>query len=76
MNLKPIGSNQNEVTLNDGTVVFFSYRTPVAACLGNGGGFIRTAKTWSITTSRHVTKWLDGAKAREVPQAELDALTA
>lgn len=74
MKLKSLGANKTELTLDSGTVVFFSYETPVAACLGNGGGFIRTAHKWSVTTSKHITQWLDGVNAREVPQDELDKL--
>ena len=37
MKLTPIAANQNEVTINDGTQIFFSYRTPVAAYLPSEG---------------------------------------
>jgi hypothetical protein len=73
MTLNPIAPNHTELTINDGTCILFSYKTPVAACLAEGG-FIRTAKKWSPTTSRHINKWLDGANAKEVEQAVLDAL--
>ena len=77
MKLKNIGSNMTEVETDKGTILF-SYSTPVAACLnGNGNhqpGFIRTSKKWSVTTSRHINKWLEGANAREVDQAVLDSL--
>lgn len=74
MKLKPIGSNMTEVETEKATVLF-SYRTPVAACLHvEPFGFIRTSKKWSVTTSRHINKWLDGAKAVEVDQSVLDAL--
>ncbi len=75
MKLKTIAANQTEITLPSGAVVFFSYNTPVAAQLAQGG-FVRTAQKWSKTTSRHINQWLDGANAVEVPQAELDAMTA
>jgi len=74
MKLNPIGANVNELTLDNGTTVLFSYKTPVAACLGDGSGFIRTERKWSSTTSKHINRWLDGAKAREVPQSVLDGL--
>ena len=76
MKLKPIKANQTELELSNGTIILFSYQTPVAACLGNGSGFIRTSHKWSRTTSKHINQWLAGAKAREVDQAELDKLTA
>jgi hypothetical protein len=75
MKLKPLGSNRNELTLNDGTVILFSYQTPVAACLATGG-FIRTQRKWSRTTSKHISQWLQGATARPVEQSELDRLAA
>lgn len=71
--LKPLGANKTQVELNDGTIVFFSYETPVAAQLAQGG-FVRTETKYSRTTSKHINQWLEGAKAETVPQATLDAL--
>jgi hypothetical protein len=59
MKLTPIASNQTELNLNNGTQVFFSYKTPVAAYVPSQG-YIRTDKFWSTTTSRHINKWLGG----------------
>ena len=73
MKLKPIASNMTEVETARATVLF-SYRTPVAACMNDGSGFVRTSCRWSATTTRHINKWLAGAKAREVDQRELDTL--
>jgi hypothetical protein len=73
MKLKPLASNMTEVEMAKATILF-SYSTPVAACMNDGTGFIRTSKKWSVTTSRHINKWLNGAKARTVPQSEIDAL--
>ena len=73
MNIKPIGSNKTELHTNDGAVILFSYETPVAAQLAEGG-FIKTSKKWSRTTSKHITQWLEGAQAVEVDQSELDAM--
>ena len=70
MKLRQIGSNQTELTLPCGAVVLFSYETPVAAQLASGG-FVRTEQKWSVTTSRHINKWLQGIDAQEVPQADL-----
>ena len=72
MKLQTVGANQTVVNI-DGNLIFFSYNTPVAARIG--GAFYRTEKKWSVTTSKHINKWLAGAKAREVPQSELDALS-
>jgi hypothetical protein len=71
MNLRPIAANQNEVTTKKARVLF-SYRTPVAAWVD--GMAYRTEKRWSVTTSRHINKWLDGTEAREMPQSFFDAL--
>ena len=73
MKLNPLGANKTELHLDDGAVIFFSYKTPVAAQLSNGG-FIRTDCRWSVTTSKHISQWLQGENARSVPQAELDAM--
>ena len=73
MKLKPLASNMTEVETATATILF-SYSTHVAACMNDGSGFMRTSKKWSVTTSKHINKWLDGAKAREVDQSELDAL--
>ena len=72
MKLKQIGSNQTQLTLDDGTEVFFSYETPVACKLNYD--YFRTDKKWSQTTSRHVNKWLDGVNALHKPQSFFDAL--
>ncbi len=72
LQIKPIGSNMTEVETSTATVLF-SYRTPVAACI-RGEGYVRTNKRWSVTTSRHINKWLDGVQAKEVEQDVLDNL--
>jgi len=37
------------------------------------GGFVRTEKWWSVTTSRHINKWLpENGTVKEVPQTYLD----
>ena len=74
MKLTPIAANQTELSLNNGTQVFFSYETPVAAYCPSQG-YIRTAKLWSVTTSRHINKWLKGiTEVTEVPQEMLTEL--
>jgi len=72
MKLTPIGSNQNMITTNKGDQVLFSYQTPVAAYVD--GEYIRTSTKWSRTTSRHITKWLEGVLAKEVDQSILNGL--
>ena len=74
MKIKPIASNMTELT-TDRAAILFSYSTPVAACI-NGTGYVRTEAHYSMTTSRHINKWLDGVKATIVPQSEIDALVS
>ena len=74
MQLKPIASNMTEL-VTGGCTVLFSYETPVAAYTPTQG-YIRTSKKWSVTTSRHINKWLDGLTAEERPQEFLDSLIA
>ena len=74
MQLRPIASNMTQLDLADGTSVLFSYKTPVAALTDNG--YYRTSTKWSVTTSRHINKWLEGVNADTVDQEILDALTA
>tara|TARA_B100001250_G_scaffold398704_1_gene407269 strand:- start:9947 stop:10177 length:231 start_codon:yes stop_codon:yes gene_type:complete len=75
MKLTPIAANQTEVSFTNGTQVFFSYKTPVAAYLPEKG-YVKTEKFWSVTTSRHVNKWLGSVTNVElIPQSVLDNLT-
>ena len=73
MKLTPIAANRTQLNLNDGTEVFFSYETPVAAKLPNYD-YIRTATKWSQTTTKHINQWLEGVIATEVKQEVLDNL--
>jgi hypothetical protein len=73
MRLRPIKANTTELVLDDGYTVLFSYQTPVAA-QEPGGGYLRTNKKWSKTTTRHINQWLAGATAAEVNQEVLDSL--
>ena len=74
MNLTPIAANQTVLSFTNGAEVFFSYKTPVAAYCPLRG-YIRTAKKWSSTTSRHINKWLNGVNnVIEVPQEQLEEL--
>lgn len=72
MELQPIGSNQTELRLANGTRILFSYRTPVAAYVP-GRGYIKSGTRYSVTTSRHVNQWI-GAGWQWVPQEEIDGL--
>ena len=72
MKIRNIGSNMTEV---EGATarILISYETPVAAKMHNGP-YYRTAKKFSVTTSKHINKWLDGANAIETPQEFFDNL--
>ena len=72
MQLTPIASNMTEIETDDARILF-SYRTPVAAYV-YGVGYVKTDKWWSVTTSRHINKWIDNCTVREVSQTYLDNL--
>lgn len=71
MQLRNIGSNQSVLCLNDGTVVLFSYNTPVAAHIP-GKAYIRTNKHHSMTTTRHINAWVGDCDV--VDQSVIDSL--
>ena len=70
MKLTPIAANQTSVSFNDGTEVFFSYKTPVAAYLPSKG-YVKTEKFYSVTTSRHINKYLP---TKDVPTVSEECL--
>ena len=57
MQLTPIASNMTEVETKEARILF-SYKTPVAAYVF-GRGYVKTDKFWSVTTSRHINKWIE-----------------
>ena len=73
MKIKQVGSNQTELWLENGTVVFFSYETPVCAYIPNRG-HVKTNQKYSVTTSKHINKWLEGSNFEMVDQSVLDNL--
>ena len=77
MQLTPIASNMTEIETSEARILF-SYRTPVAAYIF-GEGFVKTDQFWSVTTSRHINKWLkdgheDLPEFKEIPQERLNKL--
>ena len=72
MKLTPIAANQTSVTFNDGTEVFFSYATPVAAYLPEKG-YVKPDTFYSVTTSRHINKYLP---TKDVPTVSEEFLVA
>ena len=57
MKVKSIAANQTEITLANGTIVFVSYETPVAAFIP-GRGIVRSEQYYSRTTSKHVNQFI------------------
>lgn len=73
MRINTLGANQTEVICNDGSVIFHSYNTPVAALLPSGR-YVKTSTKYSSTTTRHINKWLSGINAEIVEQSFIDNL--
>ena len=72
MKLNNFASNQTLIEFKNGTIVLFSYKTPVAAHIP-GYGYVRTNHNWSRTTSKHINKWLRGViGVASVDQSYLD----
>jgi hypothetical protein len=72
MKLNPIGSNMTEVEVN-GKSIMFSYQTPVAGY--DDQGAFRTSTKYSVTTSKHINKYLGGSDVgRVVDQSFIDNL--
>ena len=72
MKLYQKGSNMTELDLGFAQV-FFSYETPVAARLTDGS-LVRTDERYSVTTTKHINKWLEGCDALTVSQYRIDCL--
>jgi hypothetical protein len=71
--IKQLAPNQTEIHMDNGTIVFISYETPIAAFV-DGYRWVRSAEKYSATTSKHVNKWLSGLNVETVPQVQIDAL--
>ena len=75
MKLKKVGLNETELELGEKTVLV-SYSTPVA-CHISGEGFFKTDTKWSVTTSKHITRFLNrhgGSKFEVMPQVWFNQL--
>ena len=77
MKLTPIAANQTLVSYNNGSEVFFSYRTPVAG-YSPELGYIKTKTYYSKTTTKHINKYLFNSSStltisfKEVDQEVID----
>ena len=70
--INPIGSNMTELTVA-GKTILFSYKTPVAGY--DDQGAFRTSTKYSVTTSKHINKYLGGKDVgRVVEQSYIDNL--
>jgi hypothetical protein len=72
MDLRQVGANMTQLSINSVGTILFSYNTPVAAHTPEGT--FKTSKNWSVTTSRHINKWLDGVTATERDQSFFEEL--
>lgn len=72
MYVNQLGPNQTLIAIGADNF-FYSYNTLVAAQVG--GKFYRTSQKYSVTTSKHINKWLEGVKAIEVSQNELERMS-
>ena len=78
MKLKQLGSNMTLLQKPNNAIceeLLFSYETPVAGY--DIDGFFVTDKKFSVTTSKHIGKYLaanmcDKAKARTLTQTEIE----
>ena len=68
MKLTTIAKNQTEIETSDARV-FFSYDTPVAAYI-HGRGYVRTVNNYSVTTTKHINKWLTNYGHYDRPECE------
>jgi len=73
-----VSKSKNAVVVYlNGIGILFSYGVPVAAYIP-GRGYLRTAKKWSMTTTRHINAWFaeiaEGYEVEEVSQDTLDYL--
>ena len=88
MKLRPVGSNQTELTIN-GITILFSYETPVIVKFDYEHGVRKeyksndafevyvTNKKHSVTTSKHINKYLEisHCETEYVPQDEIYMLS-
>ena len=73
MKIKAIASNMTELCLNNGKTILFSYKTAVA-CFLPGIGYLQTEEYYSVTTTKHINKWVGVTGATEISQDYIDAL--
>lgn len=72
MKIEKLG-NSETVLYKENATILFSYNTPVAAFIF-GKGYVRTTTFHSVTTSKHINKWLGNNEAEKVDQETLNKL--
>ena len=74
MKIKSIAANQTEIVLTNGSHIFVSYETPVAAVVDRIS--YKTDRKYSNTTTKHINSWLGngGINAVVKPQEFFDSL--
>lgn len=70
--LKRLSKNETEIIIDD-RIILVSYETLVAAFIPSFG-YIRSTQTFSITTEKHITKWVGRNKLKYVDQYVLEQL--
>ena len=63
LNIKNVGSNMSELEVG-GKSILFSYQTPVAGY--DDDGAFRSEDFFSVTTSKHINKYLGGKDVGKV----------
>lgn len=71
MKITNLGSNKTVLDLGD-KKVYFSYNTPIVASID--GELYATNKKYSVTTSKHMTQFLNGQSPVFVNQDFIDNL--
>ena len=75
MKLTRYGRNQTEIERDNGVIVLYSYKTPVAAFVPGKGGWCSTRR-YSKTTSQHINaaivRW--GCSRMDVDQGIIDQI--
>jgi len=75
MKVNSVGTNQTEIEYPNGTIVLYSYSTPVAAFVP-GRGSLCTSTKYSAATCRHINKAIErwGCSKHVVSQIEIDEM--
>lgn len=70
MELKILGNNQTVVSFSYDFELFYSYETPVAGFRA-GLGYFKVDRYYSVTTGKHVNRYLGGISPKVIGEEEL-----